>query len=301
MLDTRICRGSTGMVPVGDGMAQTWFTGQALLPFDCIAGAGGPQLIVLLPQSGHCSLETEDGSLRIQLRARRSTLVVVPDARGIFHIPAKQRLVMTSCHFGLNALPAAICALPLFAAALERSIPRAALPAVWYHLPGHLRLQGMAREFLSHPYHGAASHLFLESRFLEVLAILMQAFADHRIKIGRAPIRRSVRERIVDAEQILLADLKHPPSLQALAREVGLSRTQLMQGFRDAFGHAPFEWLRIQRLDAAREALENEPTAIAHVAFESGYSHTSTFSAAFRRRYGRSPLAWRRIHGRRGL
>jgi AraC-like DNA-binding protein len=97
------------------------------------------------------------------------------------------------------------------------------------------------------------------------------------------------------AHERLLHDLREPPDLDALAKDVGLSPKRLNRGFRELYGTTVFAFLRDARLEAARKALEaGTPLPLKQLAWELGYQQVSNFVTAFRRRFGVTPGAWKR-------
>lgn len=113
------------------------------------------------------------------------------------------------------------------------------------------------------------------------------------------PVQQRVACHVLHAMALLAAHTGtgRPPSLQALADTVGLSRTALLTEFRASVGTSPYAWLRDQRLQDAREALESTSLSITEIAKACGYAHVSTFSHAYRHRFGQSPRQWRQRRG----
>lgn len=98
-------------------------------------------------------------------------------------------------------------------------------------------------------------------------------------------------KRVVDR---LASDLCHPPSLDQLAREAGMSHARLNRCFRRAYGKTVFAWLRDYRLDRACRYLRDDSHSITDIAFLCGFSSSSHFAAAFRQRHGCAPAEYRR-------
>jgi AraC-like DNA-binding protein len=92
-----------------------------------------------------------------------------------------------------------------------------------------------------------------------------------------------------------LAQVGHPvPRIRELARQMNMSREHLSRMFRAATGCTLAAWLAERRWCQATTLLADENTPISAVAFFSGYTSATGFSAAFRERYGCSPGTWRR-------
>ncbi|MBK1662482.1 transcriptional regulator FtrA [Paracraurococcus ruber] len=89
------------------------------------------------------------------------------------------------------------------------------------------------------------------------------------------------------------ARLDAPQPLEALAREAGMSLRTFIRRFRETTGMPPGEWLLRQRLDRARELLEQGQGALEDVAASVGFGSAAVLRLHFRRRFGTSPGAYR--------
>lgn len=89
--------------------------------------------------------------------------------------------------------------------------------------------------------------------------------------------------------------LDRPQPLPTLAHEAGMSLRTFLRRFRDATGCPPGEWLLRQRLDRARELLEDGARAalVEEVAGLCGFRSAATLRHHFRRRFGLCPAAYR--------
>lgn len=94
-------------------------------------------------------------------------------------------------------------------------------------------------------------------------------------------------------------DLMHgqpalPWTVASLARRVGLSRAGFARRFVASVGESPMAYLASWRLALAADRLRQDDVPVCRVATEVGYTSASTFSTAFKRHYGVSPLSYRR-------
>jgi AraC family transcriptional activator of mtrCDE len=90
--------------------------------------------------------------------------------------------------------------------------------------------------------------------------------------------------------------LKEPArnwSLNELATRANASRASFVRMFKGVAQRAPLEFLTELRLELARQKLNTTDLALADVAAEAGYQSESSFSRAFKRRFGRPPGALR--------
>jgi len=99
-------------------------------------------------------------------------------------------------------------------------------------------------------------------------------------------------ERIYYAKELLVARLKHPPSLIELARLVGMNDYKLKVGFRQAFGTTVFGYLHEVRMERSRQLLEAGEISVADAARAVGFVNRSHFAITFRKKFGVNPSAY---------
>lgn len=97
---------------------------------------------------------------------------------------------------------------------------------------------------------------------------------------------KRVRDRIVQ-------DRAGYTSVERLAREYGISVSQLQKVFRGVYGRPIYAYLREYRLEQAAVALQKTGRCVTDIALEAGFANPSKFSESFRRRYGISPTEYR--------
>ena len=83
-------------------------------------------------------------------------------------------------------------------------------------------------------------------------------------------------------------------TLDALAREVGLSRSAFAERFSELMGVPPMHYLSNWRLQCAARILESQGTSIAQAAAQVGYESEAAFNRAFKKQVGVPPGAWRK-------
>jgi AraC-like DNA-binding protein len=88
-------------------------------------------------------------------------------------------------------------------------------------------------------------------------------------------------------------DLATAWSVDALAREVALSRSAFVERFTSLVGAPPIRYLTVWRLQTARLHLQESHKTIAQVANLVGYDSEAAFSRAFKREFGLPPARWR--------
>ncbi len=83
-------------------------------------------------------------------------------------------------------------------------------------------------------------------------------------------------------------------TVDALAREVALSRSALAERFAAVVGEPPIQYLMRWRLALAAQRLRAGSETLLRVAEHCGYESEAAFSRAFKREFGMPPAAWRK-------
>ncbi len=109
-------------------------------------------------------------------------------------------------------------------------------------------------------------------------------------------LRSKDREAIKLARDLLINNLAEPPSIRELCAAVGVNRNKLHYGFKQEFGLSPQNYLEEHRLEKAYIALRDSDRLIYQIAADVGYASQSSFSTAFKRKYGLTPKEARSQH-----
>ncbi|MBE7385529.1 MAG: helix-turn-helix transcriptional regulator [Leptolyngbya sp. SIO1E4] len=140
-------------------------------------------------------------------------------------------------------------------------------------------------QILTCPYYGATRRAYLERKALELVALRLQAIAQPRL-------HETDLNCIYHAASILRSQYVNPPTVEALARNVGTNRLKLNQGFHEVYGTTPFNYLRACRMGQARRLLMTSEMSVESIAAAVGYSSRNHFAKVFRRQAGLNPKAF---------
>jgi AraC-like DNA-binding protein len=99
--------------------------------------------------------------------------------------------------------------------------------------------------------------------------------------------------RVEQAVRLLAQHPDRPWTLGLLAREVGMSRTQLAACFRASIGDSPMRHLARMRLNLAAWSLVTSNKSVEAIARRTGYASSASLSKAFRREFGIPPGTYR--------
>ncbi|PSB23093.1 AraC family transcriptional regulator [filamentous cyanobacterium CCP1] len=154
-------------------------------------------------------------------------------------------------------------------------------------------MQATLQHILHCPYQGLTRKLFLESKVLELMALLIdEEIAIYQDKPYVPSLKPDDIDRLHWAKDILHHNLENPPSLIQLARQVGLNECTLKRGFRQVFQTTVFGYLRQCRMERAKTLLIQGQMNVREAAQAVGYASQSRFASAFREAFGVNPKAF---------
>lgn len=107
-------------------------------------------------------------------------------------------------------------------------------------------------------------------------------------------VRGVVRGHVVVAVKVLRERLAEPWTLDALAGEVHLSRSQLVRAFDATTGMSPMAYLRQMRVERMARLLASTDLSVAEAARSVGWRNQFHASQCFHVAYGISPTEYRR-------
>lgn len=86
-------------------------------------------------------------------------------------------------------------------------------------------------------------------------------------------------------------------TLETLAREAGMSRSVFANRFHELVGITPMKYLMVQRMEMARQKIQETQLSLPVIAEQVGYSSDSAFKKAFKKFYERTPSSFRKEGG----
>jgi signal transduction histidine kinase/ligand-binding sensor domain-containing protein/DNA-binding response OmpR family regulator len=114
---------------------------------------------------------------------------------------------------------------------------------------------------------------------------------------GRADQHRTDRESefIGGLEKFMLDNLANDSlSVQDLCRHIGMSRTSLYMKMKNLIDFSPQDFIIHTRLKEARRLLAETDETVKSIAYDCGFSNPKYFSTSFKKKYGMSPMAFRK-------
>lgn len=147
-------------------------------------------------------------------------------------------------------------------------------------------------QILDCPYDDSTCGFYFELKVRELLyQMLENAFKRKISDIHFTPWEVA---KIHEARKILETYIsKKPLSFRSLSRQVALNSLKLKKGFRQYFNMGIFEWLAEQKMQHARNLVLTTNKPIKAIGQQVGYTRSTNFITAFRKRFGTTPRALR--------
>lgn len=101
-------------------------------------------------------------------------------------------------------------------------------------------------------------------------------------------------KRLINALSLIHKQPEAPWSVDLLAKTVGMSRTSFSNKFHQATGVTPMKYITIQRMERAKQKIQNTTLSLGVIADEVGYHSESAFKKGFKKLFGASPSTFRR-------
>ena len=158
------------------------------------------------------------------------------------------------------------------------------------------RLEGLERgadAFMAKPFLVDELHMQIDNLLAKAQRLKAQYggnLEEHMEKVEQRDVYdndQRLMERIVQSVNKNLGDSDF--SVEQLASEVGLSRSQLHRRMKELTGLSASDFVRNIRMEQAARLLRERKVNISQVAYSVGFSSLGTFSKVFKQHFGQSP------------
>lgn len=104
----------------------------------------------------------------------------------------------------------------------------------------------------------------------------------------------SRNQRLINAMQIMQANIEDPIEISTLSEQIDISRRQLERLFKTYVGLSPNQYYLDLRVARAHALLVETNLAISEIAAATGFGSTTQLAAKFRKKHGVSPQLYRK-------
>ncbi|MEM9077546.1 MAG: AraC family transcriptional regulator [Bacteroidota bacterium] len=146
-------------------------------------------------------------------------------------------------------------------------------------------MQHIVDGIFNNRYEGKAKMMFFRSQ----ITALLSHFFWQLSTLNDGNIRKTEREKLYEAKEILSNNLDTPPSLNELSKIIGLNTFKLKKDFKELFGVPVFKYLQNERMNKAHHLIRSNEATVQEAAWHVGYDSLSSFSNAFTKKFGFRP------------
>lgn len=125
----------------------------------------------------------------------------------------------------------------------------------------------------------------------EIILLLINGNQAEQI---RAILRNAFEPQQYEFKEIIQAHLFENLSLQDLAVLTGCSLSSFKRKFNTVFGTSPTRYIKVKRLEKAKQLLDRTNLTISEIAYDCGFNDVGYFSKCFTAQYQSSPSAYRK-------
>lgn len=132
-------------------------------------------------------------------------------------------------------------------------------------------------------------NLYLKGKAYELLSLFFNKNEDPNAENCPFLVDEENVLKIKRAKEIVISNMAEPPGLQELADKVGITLKKLKAGFKEIYGDSVYGFLFDYKMEYARKLLDSGSYNVNEVGLKIGYSTSSHFIAAFKKKYGITP------------
>lgn len=144
-------------------------------------------------------------------------------------------------------------------------------------------------QIINYNLHPSIKALYVKGKIYELIALYFNKSPDADIEQCPYLADEENVKKIKKAKEIIIANMAEPPTLAALASEIGLSLKRLKEGFRQIYGDSVYSFLFDYKMEYAKRLLETGQYNVNEIGLKIGYSTASHFITAFKKKYNTTP------------
>ena len=133
------------------------------------------------------------------------------------------------------------------------------------------------------------NNLFLKAKTYELFSLYFSHTEENNKDNCPYFSNEDTLSQLKQAKNLVIEHMADPPSLEEIAKQVGLNIKKLKQGFKEVYGAPVFTFLLNYKLEYAKKLLLENNMNVNEIGLKVGYSTSSHFIAAFKRKFGITP------------
>ena len=165
-----------------------------------------------------------------------------------------------------------------------------------FELTSFQEFKALVFESLAYEGSGITAELALQRQVYRFLELLSQRLKQTSLIVES----RQVNPYVQQVLELLSSHLPESLSVQDLAQKLALHPSYLSRLFKDEVGKGIKEYSNDLRLNMAADLLTSSQLSVEEIASKTGFSGTQSFSKAFKKARGQSPLNFRKASSHLG-
>ncbi len=157
-------------------------------------------------------------------------------------------------------------------------------------LPLSMSVKTIINQVLNSKFTGATQDVYIQSKLIELMChTIERLYSTDNLFIQDTALPKMKVSALTQVIAVLNEQYRAPPSLNQLAKQVGLSRTNLCNSFKSACGLTISDYIRNRKMEISRALLTSGKYTILQVALEVSYQNQSSFGRTYRSYFNHSP------------
>ncbi len=166
-------------------------------------------------------------------------------------------------------------------------------------LPNSYEMSDELNQLLIHLAHAIQIGIKNEMYYEEMrFNILKDVYRNHlkieeklqHLSAKKDSTKMELYKRLHRSKDFMMSHLNQKLHLDQISAQASMSPYHFLRSFKEVFDCTPLQFMATERLSVAKDLIINSDMPISHIIAEVGYDHPSSFSRAFKKKYGLSPL-----------
>ena len=155
--------------------------------------------------------------------------------------------------------------------------------------PTSTSVQAIIHQLFNQKINDSLKSLYVTGKIYELLSLYFSFSDDNDTEQCPFMADDETILKIKKVKDIIIAEMVSPPSLEELSKMVGLNIKKLKIGFKEHYGLPVFTFLFHYKMEHAKKLLSQKGNNVNEVALQVGYTTSSHFIVAFKKKFGITP------------
>ena len=151
------------------------------------------------------------------------------------------------------------------------------------------KIKNVFEKILRNPPKNNLDKLYTKAKVYELLSVYFKKYQKEHENPCPFIENEKTLAQIKKAKDLIIQNIAQPPSLEALSKKVGINLKKLKTGFKEYYGAPVYAFLLDYKLQKSKKLLLEGNLNINEIATQIGYSNSSHFIAAFKKKFGNTP------------